>query len=536
MVNTPRLFRGILFHGVKMQNNFLKRFKYIYFSSFNLALHYAKFAINYLDEIQAGNTRINTNFVNKVYLKNNKEDLLNIISSIENILNTSDDDLKTLFVPGKFLSDLQLFNPISEFLSDFSNTIVFRNYTARDGRVISIINSSIDEENKKVIKSFFKRYDLFLNNLYKECQYQTMHSLENIEYKNIGYIKNISIKDEISTHLESKYFVKADIAKFFNHVLVRKMFEQDTFGRVFDIMFEDVPYFEEGETCSKDGFKNLASWLLKLSCMFMTYNGKLPTGAPYSPVLSNIFMLDFDSKIANVLQGQLERSNIKYKITRYVDDFTISCNAPNKESSGIFDLKIVKMIEQELNSRKLFLKYEKTKCYDRSTDNVPVLGYTLVSNSDTITVTGNFRTNLMSAIRSKSAEELDQIELGLIAYYLSSNPEIACLDILSNLNAEHKSEIIENYKDLVFKIRKSNSDENTIGDIEHEKKESCVNLIQAMLGSMFRFTSFKSSDSYVFDIKGLCNYDQNVSVFKNIDKKIKSIGGIRINIPIGILN
>lgn len=51
------------------------------------------------------------------------------------------------------------------------------------------------------------------------------------------------------------------------------------------------------------------------------YNGRLPTGAPSSPILANISFLDIDNEIISYIRTV---GNISY--TRYMDDLTFSCN------------------------------------------------------------------------------------------------------------------------------------------------------------------------------------------------------------------
>lgn len=86
----------------------------------------------------------------------------------------------------------------------------------------------------------------------------------------------------------------------------------------------------------------------------VTLHGYLPTGAPSSPVLSNIYCYDMDL--------ELLKFSKEYKLTytRYADDFTFSTNEKiNKK-------KIVKLITDIVEKYYFEINNEKTKVYNKS--------------------------------------------------------------------------------------------------------------------------------------------------------------------------
>ena len=81
-----------------------------------------------------------------------------------------------------------------------------------------------------------------------------------------------------------------------------------------------------------------------------TLNYSLPQGAPTSPILSNIVMLNFDNEIEKIV---LEK-RIRY--TRYADDMTFSGDFLEKE--------IIKYVKENLNKiglKKIIKKQELEK-------------------------------------------------------------------------------------------------------------------------------------------------------------------------------
>ena len=99
------------------------------------------------------------------------------------------------------------------------------------------------------------------------------------------------------------------------------------------------------------GYINPVADLLAMLCCL---NNVLPQGAPTSPYLSNLFMLDFDVHIARYCKEHA----IYY--TRYADDLTFSSD------SNIDDYELKSIVTKELNAIGLQLNSEKTKVMPRN--------------------------------------------------------------------------------------------------------------------------------------------------------------------------
>ncbi len=100
-------------------------------------------------------------------------------------------------------------------------------------------------------------------------------------------------------HLNRPYLLNADFLDFFHYV-----------------HFEDVYQIFQGEVFDFD------DELAKLLTQLTTYNGRLPMGAPSSPVLSNFATIALDNRLM-----QLAKEN-DWAFTRFADDLTFSALAP----------------------------------------------------------------------------------------------------------------------------------------------------------------------------------------------------------------
>ncbi|MEI6572710.1 MAG: reverse transcriptase domain-containing protein [Alphaproteobacteria bacterium] len=108
-----------------------------------------------------------------------------------------------------------------------------------------------------------------------------------------GFSKGGSIQNNASYHLQSRHLLNVDIKSFFNSVSKRQVTK----------VFLDLGYSEEA-----------SSTLAKLC----TLDNCLPQGAPTSPCLANLVMIEADNEI----QYLSSRLGIKY--SRYADDLTFS--------------------------------------------------------------------------------------------------------------------------------------------------------------------------------------------------------------------
>jgi RNA-directed DNA polymerase len=106
-----------------------------------------------------------------------------------------------------------------------------------------------------------------------------------------------SILTNAEQHLGKKWLLNADIKDFFHHIRAEQVFR----------VFTRKPF----------GFHpNLAETLTRLT----TYAGRLPMGAPTSPVLSNFAFGEVDAELLAYAHAQA------WTFTRYADDLSFSSN------------------------------------------------------------------------------------------------------------------------------------------------------------------------------------------------------------------
>jgi DNA-binding transcriptional MerR regulator len=156
-----------------------------------------------------------------------------------------------------------------------------------------------------------------------------------------GFVKNKSIVENASMHINKSYVFNIDIKNFFysiNSQLIAKALVSPPFN---------YP-------------NKLVDNLLNLVCINDDNLKVLPLGAPTSPVLSNIACFELDVSIENLVK----HFNINY--SRYADDFSFSCDKNLFYRKKDFRVKLRNVIIQyglEINHLKtrLYKKNQRQK-------------------------------------------------------------------------------------------------------------------------------------------------------------------------------
>lgn len=162
----------------------------------------------------------------------------------------------------------------------------------------------------------------------KEIQYWI---LENILYKipvsayAKAYVPEKRLKENVRFHKKQKIVLTMDLKDFFGSIRLESIKK----------IFRDLGYTH-----------SLSNLMAKLCCL----NDSLPQGAPTSPYLSNLYMLDFDMQVSSYCKDR----RIRY--TRYADDLTFS---------GDFEVNQMKdFIREQVGIKHLTINEEKTRCMD----------------------------------------------------------------------------------------------------------------------------------------------------------------------------
>lgn len=149
-----------------------------------------------------------------------------------------------------------------------------------------------DSEEGKNIRRVHEKMALFLRKGYTSSE------------RSFAYKKGSSIKKCVEFHKDSNAFAKYDISKFFNNIERNNLLYK--IKKIFDI---DPAYEEITQNI-------IASFYV---------DDKLPLGLVVSPILSDIYMLEFDEQVINYCNDK------GYIYTRYADDILISRNVPFKD-------------------------------------------------------------------------------------------------------------------------------------------------------------------------------------------------------------
>ncbi len=178
-----------------------------------------------------------------------------------------------------------------------------------------------------------------------------------------GYVKNTSIYDNAVSHLYNDYFVKIDVENFFQNINHKKLANN---------LFYELNRVKQNQITKNECFS------LVNSC---SINEKgLPLGLVTSPILSNVYMKDFD----NCFYGQLKKLDIENVIyTRYADDILVSFRTNHLENIYEYYSKIISIAKNELKRKSLEINNKKTRCYNiKHTKHVRITGINIVCNEN----------------------------------------------------------------------------------------------------------------------------------------------------------
>lgn len=152
-------------------------------------------------------------------------------------------------------------------------------------------------------------------------------------------------------HLGRPYLLNLDMEDFFHTI------RQDRIYTLFHAPLLNFP-------------TDLSEILTALVC----YHGRLPMGAPSSPVLSNLASIPLDQDLLH-LAGKHH-----WVYTRYVDDLSFSADRPISEQQAAFITEIVERWDFRLNAKKK--KYYGPKDPDKSVTGLIVSGPTVTLPDD----------------------------------------------------------------------------------------------------------------------------------------------------------
>lgn len=272
------------------------------------------------------------------------------------------------------------------FINSAPNRYKHYNIKKRHGgeREIAEPTKSLKVIQRWALNKFFKNFDI--------------HSSA------IAYVKNKNIRDFASPHAQKKYLLKMDFKEFFNSI---KSYDFQIFLRKnnVDLNNDEINYITNIFFC-----RNKKNNELYLSI-----------GAPSSPFISNIIMMDFDSRISEFCI----ENNITY--TRYADDLAFSTDIPNVLCS--LPKKVEEICKNLDTPQNLEINEAKTVFTSRK-HNRTLTGL-VISNDGNISI-GREKKRQLRAIAHKISlgllkpEEIEHFK-GMLAFLLSIDPELTAL-------------------------------------------------------------------------------------------------------------
>lgn len=213
---------------------------------------------------------------------------------------------------------------------NFFNTVLYDSYSKDAYTRFTIPKKSGGEREvfapNPQLKFVQRRLAKKLSDIYRE-ENSCKRSFENVSH---GFEKNCNILTNSRIHKRKRYILNLDISNFFDSF---------NFGRVRGFFIKNK-YFKFSE--------EQATIIAQLTC----YDGKLPQGAPTSPLIANL--------IFNIVDMRIIKLAKKYRLnyTRYADDLSFSTN--NRKFGSDYP-KFINQIEYLLDKSGFKINNSKTR-------------------------------------------------------------------------------------------------------------------------------------------------------------------------------
>ncbi len=251
-----------------------------------------------------------------------------------------------------------------------------------------------------------------------------------------AYVAKQSIFENAKAHMYNDYFIMMDVENFFNSInhnnLIDKLFLELNRVRQNNISKAECIHIVKNCCVSKKG---------------------IPLGFITSPVLSNIYLKEFDG----ILYGKLKKLNLENVIyTRYADDICISFK--DCDFNFAAETEIINLTKSLLKRYKLKLNNYKTRIYNFNiTNHVKITGINIIkldNNYRTLSVGRKIKNAIFwDAVNlykksNVTTEEINRVK-GMQAFILSveKNGYEKCYSV--NMLAEVKKLGFNSLKDLI---------------------------------------------------------------------------------------
>jgi len=195
----------------------------------------------------------------------------------------------------------------------------------------------------------------------KTIQYWLMHSIFSqipVHNASMAYRDGISILHNAKKHRLSRFFLKMDLKDYFP-----------------SISFDDfIPILRAWHKSEKPKWilDQGAEQLIKMVCFYK--NDRLAIGYPSSPIISNIVMGEFDSRVSELIADEKYGKMI---YTRYADDLVFSTNI--KGSCVELRKEIINLVQTTV-SPNISVNHAKTRLGSSTGGSASVTGLKVCSN------------------------------------------------------------------------------------------------------------------------------------------------------------
>ena len=220
-----------------------------------------------------------------------------------------------------------------------------------------------------------------------------------------GYVKRRSIYQNTLSHMYNDYFIMLDIKDFFPHICHKQLIEK---------IYKEIN-LKSSNQITKKGCKEIVD-------ICSVSSRGIPLGFITSPILSNIYLKEFD----NVFYGKLKQmrlNNIIY--TRYADDITVSFKYDQKDKNIEIENQIIDAASAILTRLGLQINKKKTRSFNLNISNhVRITGVNIIKKGEIrrLTVGRTIKKQLYwDAIKCLQEKETSQIQYvkGMQSYILS---------------------------------------------------------------------------------------------------------------------
>jgi len=176
-----------------------------------------------------------------------------------------------------------------------------------------------------------------------------------------GYVRGLSIFHNARAHMYNDYFIMLDIKDFFQRIRHKQLI-----GKIYHELNLANPQQISKKEC------------IDVVNMCSVSRRGIPLGFITSPILSNIYLKDFDC----IFYGKLKQTSLNNIIyTRYADDITVSFKYEEREKIHEIEAIVMDIASTILSRYGLQINKHKIRSYNLNTSNhVRVTGINIIKN------------------------------------------------------------------------------------------------------------------------------------------------------------